>query len=292
MRGRVVAVLCAFAAVFWLFSEAAFAQTRTTISVAPVTLSASAGSPPSGFRDVVRREIQLALERTRLFSVIVSNSSEIDALLAELARSGRQPPRSVGADYVYAVEIASVSLDENISAAPHMVQNDLVAIRGAITLNVAVLSPTRGLLTRFSVDAQYRPTPQLRSAGSNNAHNRPARSQPVSDSGQYQELARAAAARIAGRIMENNNAVRVVEVQGDRVWINRGSQSGYAVDEVLTIRSVGRELTDPVTGERLGDTGSAIARIRLSNVEPLLSIGVVVDSTAPIEVGAIVRRAD
>jgi hypothetical protein len=293
MRTLPAALFVSAIAVIANFCTPAFAQTRASVFVAPVTVAASAAqSAPSGFNDVVRHEVQLSIERTRLFNVVSSTSTEIDALLTEMVRSGRRPPRSINADYIYAVEIQTVSMTETLQAAPHMATHDLVAVRGDITLNISVLSPNAGVLARFSVDASYRPAPQLQDAASTQgtrALDRPTQTRPLTDPASFQELARAAAARIAGRILENNNAVQIVEVQGSRVWISRGAESGYAIGDMLSVRNAGHELHDPVTGELLGDTGSIIGRIRLIEVQPRLAIGEVLESTVPFQVGFAVK---
>jgi hypothetical protein len=269
-------------------------QGRTTVAVGTVTLSPSASAAvPAGFRETLRSEIQVALEGTGLFSVPGANEHEIDAMLDELARSGRAAPRTSGAQYIYAVRVETLTLSEEMRVAPQLTTHDLVTTRGAIVVQISALSPATGNVVRFIIDGAYQAGPAMRdslSTRNNRDVNRGALVRAASDPQAYRALAHNAASRLAGRILENNNAVQVVDVDGDRIFINRGDDAGYAIGDTLTVRSLGRELRDPVTGERLGDTGAEIGRIRLTEIRARVSVGVIEQGAGAIAVGAIVRR--
>src|SRR5262245_50944643 len=109
-----------------------------------------------------------------------------------------------------------------------MSTHDLVTTRGAIGLQISVLSPSSGDIVRFAIDGAYRPAPVIRDAMSTrgtHAVNRAAVTRPSQDAQAYRALAHAVAARIAGRLLENNNAVQVVDVADGRVFLNRGEDA-------------------------------------------------------------------
>lgn len=291
--GVVYFVLSVLLLTFVQFSQA-HAQGRTAVAVGAVELSPSAqGVAIPGFADTLRSEIQIALEGTGLFSVPGANSTEINAMLSELARTGRTAPRSVAAQYVYAVRVETLTLSDDMRVAPQMNTHDLVTTRGAIALQISVISPSTGSIVRVPIDATYRPAPAMRDAmvtRGSHAVNRASLSRNSTDAQAFQALARAAAARLAGRILENNNAVQIIDIADGRVFINRGEDAGYAVGDTLSVRTRGRELRDPITGERLGDTGGDVGRIRLTEVRARLSVGVIEEGADQISTGALVRR--
>lgn len=267
---------------------------RTTVAVGEVTLSPSAAAAaPAGFGDTLRSEIQVALEGTGLFSVPGTNEHEIEAMIAELARSGRAAPRTSRAQYIYAVRVETLTLNDEMRVAPQLNTHDVVTTRGELVVQISALSPATGNVVRFNINGAHQAGPAMRdglSTRGNRDVNRGALVRASSDPQAYRALANNAAMRLAGRILENNNAVQVVDVDGDRVFISRGADAGYAVGDMLTVRSLGRELRDPVTGERLGDTGGEIGRIRITEVRARVSLGSIEQGVGAIAVGAIVRR--
>ena len=65
---------------------------------------------------------------------------------------------------------------------------------------------------------------------------------------------------------------RVVEVNGDQVYINAGATTGLKPGEVFTVTTVVKELTDPSSGELLGIEEVKLGEIELMNVQEKYSV--------------------
>ncbi len=67
----------------------------------------------------------------------------------------------------------------------------------------------------------------------------------------------------------------VIKAEGQRVWVNLGSDS-VAVGDVLTVMAKGEELIDPDTGISLGSSDTEVGRIRIAQAQEKFSIAQVV----------------
>jgi Curli production assembly/transport component CsgG/Flagellar assembly protein T, C-terminal domain len=67
---------------------------------------------------------------------------------------------------------------------------------------------------------------------------------------------------------------RVVEVAGDKVYVNAGSNAGLTAGDVFTVTAVVRELTDPSSGALLGIMEEKRGEIKVANVQEKFSVAV------------------
>ena len=65
---------------------------------------------------------------------------------------------------------------------------------------------------------------------------------------------------------------RVVEMEGEDVIINAGSDAGIRPDQIFKVARISRKLTDPATGKVLGQRQSQLGKLRVKSVEPKLAI--------------------
>jgi curli biogenesis system outer membrane secretion channel CsgG len=67
---------------------------------------------------------------------------------------------------------------------------------------------------------------------------------------------------------------RVIKVEGDKVWINLGAESGAKVGDSFTVVRQGEELIDPDTGQSLGAEEETIGVVEIAEVKAKYSIAV------------------
>jgi hypothetical protein len=65
---------------------------------------------------------------------------------------------------------------------------------------------------------------------------------------------------------------QVVDVAGEAIYVNAGADAGMVPGQVLTVSSIVRELTDPVTGARLGIIEQPLGDIRIDDVQERFSV--------------------
>jgi curli biogenesis system outer membrane secretion channel CsgG len=82
---------------------------------------------------------------------------------------------------------------------------------------------------------------------------------------------------------------RIIKASGDEVYIGAGAKTGVSDGDTFTVYSVGEDLIDPVTGEKLGSEEEAKGTVRVTKVEDKFCKA---KSDAPltgVKVGDIVR---
>lgn len=245
---------------------------------------------PAGFDGILRRELELALDSTGLFTIPTLDSAELSRVLDEVERTrGRgAPARSV--DTVLAPTITSIELNERRRPAPYQQGRDLITISGSISLQMTVMNARDAtVLSRFPLEAVYRDEGRLVD------RNAPAGVQ-TANANAYVLLAREAGRALADHLRARNPsasatapAIMVVEREGGRVFLS--PPGGLAVGAELRVFAPGgREIRHPQTGEVLGTVEQEIGRLRVIELMPRLAVAEIVASTGDIGAGAIARR--
>jgi hypothetical protein len=104
-------------------------------------------------------------------------------------------------------------------------------------------------------------------------------------------MAKAVAAQMADQLVDAVFPMKVLNVQGDQVWINRGKDGGLKKGDVLKVFRPGVALIDPDTGENLGSAETEIGKIKVVRINPKFTIAKVITkgATEPVQRGDIVR---
>ncbi len=107
----------------------------------------------------------------------------------------------------------------------------------------------------------------------------------------FTKMAKAVAAQMADQLVDAVFPMKVLNVQGDQVWINRGKDGGLKKGDVLKVFRPGVALIDPDTGENLGSAETEIGKIKVVRINPKFTIAKVITkgATEPVQRGDIVR---
>lgn len=102
-------------------------------------------------------------------------------------------------------------------------------------------------------------------------------------------LMQKAAAQIVDKCIENIYPPLVVNVNGDKIYLNIGGEN-IKKGSLYAVYSVGEKIIDPYTGESLGAEETQIATLRISEVKPKYSVGILESGDiAKIKKGQICR---
>jgi hypothetical protein len=281
----------AFATASLLLATAprAWAQARASAVVARVIVDPALTIPPR-FETTLRRELELALDSTGLFTIPTRDSEELNRVLDEVERTrvGGAPARSV--DTVIAPTITAIELTERRRPAPYQTGRDLITIAGTMSLQITVMNARDAtVLSRFPLEATYRDDGRLvdrnAPAGTNTAN-----------ANAYVLLAREAGRALAEYIRARNPAPAAVEApmlvaerDGNRVFITPAS--GLSVGAELRVFAPGgREIRHPQTNEVLGVVETEIGRVRVVELMPRMAVAEIISSSGDIAAGASARR--
>jgi len=107
----------------------------------------------------------------------------------------------------------------------------------------------------------------------------------------FTKMAKKIAAQMTDQLVDAVFPMRVLNVQGKQVWINRGKDGALKKGDVLKVFRPGIELIDPDTGESLGSAETEVGKIKVTRVNPKFTMAEVhKDTVEPIEKGDIVRE--
>ena len=104
-----------------------------------------------------------------------------------------------------------------------------------------------------------------------------------------------AAKDVAKQVLEKINAANpivgnVLKVMGDKVYFHLGSNSGVRKGETFVIYREGEMLMDPITGEILGVEEEVIGTLKVEEVKPQYSMGVIKKHKGNIDKSCKVKR--
>ncbi len=108
-------------------------------------------------------------------------------------------------------------------------------------------------------------------------------------SAQIESLARQAAEEAASRLATAAYPIRVVDVDGDVVYLNRGKAQGMKGGASCEVMRAGKSLIDPDTGQSLGSTTTRVGRLKVTDVEDKFSKATATDGKGNIQKGDICK---
>ena len=284
-RAVVLAALCMLAS-----SGVAMAQ-RKSIVVADIQVDSGVGTLPSAYSmAALKREMEIALEATGLFTVPQTDKEELNKVIDEMRRTGRRGAKAIPADLIVTSKLMAISLDERRRPAPNMRERDLVTVNGTMALRVTVMQVgTASVKVRFPLDVTYASKPRLADPTTAAYDTKTLTS---TSPGAFVALSQATGRALATRVLDQVNPALVIQKTGDQVWISRGEDSGYVIGQTLQVFKVGPELRHPVTGEVLDKQYLEIGEARVTEILPRVSVAKIVRSTEDIGIGTIVREVN
>jgi len=106
----------------------------------------------------------------------------------------------------------------------------------------------------------------------------------------FTKMAKAVSAQMADQLVDTVFPMKVLNVQGNQLWINRGTDGGLKDGDILKVFRPGVELIDPDTGENLGSAETEIGEVKVKRVNPKFTIVVGTKLSEPALKGDIVRK--
>lgn len=249
---------------------------------------------PTEFSSILRRELELSLQSTSLFTIPARDEAELERILDEIQRTRSRGARATNADVIVIPTIVAYELTQRRRQAPFNEGRDLVTPSGSLSLQISVVSARSDeVLSRFPLSVSYRgegrTVDREGSAGTSQAH-------PNDYVGLSREAGRALAEHVRSRnprpdAQAASGPILVAERIDNRVWLTAGAGAGLEVGaELRVFASGGREIRHPTTGELLGTTETQVGRLRVLEILPQVAIAEVVEANGDIGPGAIVRR--
>ena len=106
----------------------------------------------------------------------------------------------------------------------------------------------------------------------------------------YTKMAKKVSAQMADQLVDTVFPMKVLNAQGNQLWINRGTDGGLKKGDTLKVFRPGVDLIDPDTGENLGSAETEIGTVTVERVNPKFTIVMAKDLSEPAQKGDIVRK--
>jgi len=152
---------------------------------------------------------------------------------------------------------------------------------GMLEVNAQIIdTATGGIKTTFYLKASFATKRQVVNSKGG-----------VPNSVHFTRMAKKIAAQMTDQLVDAVFPMKVLNVKGDQVWINRGKDGGLKKGDVLKVFRPGIELIDPDTGENLGSAEEEIGKIKVTRVNPKFTTAKVLKGAeGTVEKGDIVRE--
>ena len=152
---------------------------------------------------------------------------------------------------------------------------------GMLEVNAQIIdTETGGIKTTFYLKASFATKKQVVNSRGG-----------VPNSIHFTKMAKKIAAQMTDQLVDAVYPMKVLNVKGNQVWINRGKDGGLKKGDVLKVFRPGIELIDPDTGENLGSAEEEIGKIKVTRVNPKFTTAEVAKGTEEIiEKGDIIRE--
>ncbi len=112
----------------------------------------------------------------------------------------------------------------------------------------------------------------------------------VPNSIHFTKMAKKISAQMADQLVDIVFPMRILNVQGKKVFINRGKDGGLKKGQILKVFKPGVVLIDPDTGENLGSAEYEIGKIKVTRINPKFTIAVIKgEMDEEVDRGDIVR---
>lgn len=213
------------------------------------------------------------LERARLETVVRElDFGESDyANTAKIVKMGQM----LNADYVLVPEIRHFNVRQADKTVPYVntVRTDFEAVLG-ITSRIVEVKTSQILASKIG-DVRLR--------------SRAKKENPQQEAIDFVEAVYSRCADdMVGRVLDAVYPIKIVEVNGTTVLVNRGDDFLKAGQRLILFKA-GRALVDPDTGASLGQAESVVGRVEIVRANAKFSEGRVLESASPVEVGFILR---
>lgn len=235
-------------------------------------------------------EIEASIQKSRKFSLISRKKSVLQDIREEqeFAKSDLTKGNAAAtgkienANFLILPTIQDFKFYRSSKPIPNLSNKYLRIDSGLLEINAQVVDTSTGAIkTTFYLKGRFATKKKVvnKKGGSPNSVH-------------FTAMAKQVSAQMADQLVDAVFPMRVLNVQGAQVWINRGKDGGLKVGKHLEVYRPGVELIDPDTGENLGSAETKIGKIKIVRINPKFTIAEVVGkvTTEPVQKGDIARK--
>ncbi|MFT5702138.1 MAG: hypothetical protein ACI8ZB_005048 [Desulforhopalus sp.] len=235
-------------------------------------------------------EMEASFLATRKFDVVTRNKSSMEAIREEqqfaesdlAAGDAAESGALQNADYLVIPEVHRFAFYRKTHKVPNLQNKYFKRDHGTLEMNAQIVDTKTGQIkATFSLKKSFSTPEEMvnESGGVPNKKN-------------FTDLAKGVSAQMADQFIALVFPVEIINLKGDKVYLNRGQDGGFSKGDVLNVYLKGEELIDPQTGENLGSAEEYIGKIKISRVNPKFTIATILQDKleGEMSVGCVVRK--
>lgn len=293
MRNIFVKNLLAVISILLTVNTSALAEdkeAKSTISINKIDVDIVKNNPNFS-KDILLEELELALVASRKFEVLTRNTEKLEVIRDEqkLANSefssgsSAEQGKLETADYIVAPVITGFQFGRSSSPIPNIDSKYYTSDSGSLSVRFQILDSTTGAIkTAIPTESKFSTGQVI----SNSPKGSPGKER-------YKGLCSETAKKFVNSLINIIYPTKIIKInENGEIWLNRGEESGIAINETFKVYSQGEVLLDPDTGENLGTAETYKADIKIVRINPKASVAKLVNpkSTVALTIGDIVRR--
>lgn len=235
-------------------------------------------------------EMEASLQATRKFEVLTRQKETLGAIREEqeFAKSdfakgdAAQESQFENANFLVIPIVQDFKFYRSAKPVPNISNKYIRRDSGLLEINAQVVDTESGAIkTTFYLKSTFATKDEV----VNSKRGAPS-------SVHFIKMAKKVSAQMADQLVDTVFPMRVLNSQGNQVWINRGKDGGLKVGDILNVYCPGEELVDPDTGESLGSAEMLVGKIKVTRVNPKFTIAEIEpkNTKEPIQKGDIVRK--
>lgn len=248
---------------------------------------------PAKQQEIVRKsslisDVENAIRNGRKFELLTRRAAHLQAIRKEqefaqsdlAAGDAANKGEFSNAQSLVQIEVLDFNFGRSASKVPNISNKYKVQDGARIELSVQIIDTSKGtVVASFPIKASN-------FGGSFIANGVGSPSRAVLD-----KTFETVAGQLANQLSDTVFPITVLRVQGKKLFINRGNDSGLKVGEKFVVFEPGEELVDPQTGESLGSAETEVGECTVSRINPKFSVvDVTSGDPASFAAGFILRR--
>lgn len=233
-------------------------------------------------------EMEASIQKSKKFALVSRKKATLEAIREEqeFAKSDLTKGNAAAegqienANFLILPVVQDFKFYRSSKPVPNLANKYVRKDSGMIEVNAQIIdTSTGGIMTTFYMKSSFATKNQVVNSKGG-----------APSSVHYTNMAKKVSSQMTDQLVDAVFPMRILNVQGDQVWINRGKDGGLKKGDILKVYRPGVELIDPDTGENLGSAETEIGEIKVTRVNPKFTIAVSKNLSEPAQKLDIVRE--
>lgn len=233
-------------------------------------------------------EMEASIQKTRKFEILSRKEAVLKSILKEqdFAESditaGDAAPKGQikNANFQIIPVVQDFKFYRSSKPVPNLESKYFRTDSGMLEINAQVIDvATGGIKATFYMKSSFGTKRQIVNS-----------KRGVPNSVHFTKMSKSVSAQMADQLVDTVFPMKVLNAQGNQIWINRGKDGGLKKGDTLIVFRPGVDLIDPDTGENLGSAETEIGEVKVKRVNPKFTIVMGKNLSEPAQKGDIVRK--